>query len=135
MKEVFKITSKVLINALLVFIAYYLLKLLLLPAIICTAIVAFFKRNLGSGFLNISEYFKDVAVSIDQVGNVICSDLLNLTLRKKGGINFGNLDETISSVLGKNKRKGTLSKVGKILDAILDKIDPNHSINAIEEDE
>ncbi|MGY0426335.1 MAG: hypothetical protein ACWIPI_05830 [Polaribacter sp.] len=37
--------------------------------------------------------------------------------------------------LGKNKKLGTLSKIGKKLDWLLDKLDPNHSINSIEIDE
>lgn len=48
---------------------------------------------------------------------------------------FGNPDETISSVLGKNKRKGTLIYLGKRLDAWLNGIDKDHSIKSIEEDE
>jgi 8-oxo-dGTP diphosphatase len=42
------------------------------------------------------------------------------------------VDETISSVLGKNKKANTLSKIGKGLDWILDILDKNHSIKSIE---
>jgi hypothetical protein len=48
---------------------------------------------------------------------------------------FGNPDETISSVLGKNELKHTLTKLGKLIVWILNKIDFNHTKNAIEEDE
>jgi hypothetical protein len=60
---------------------------------------------------------------------------------KKNGINrsrlnkFGNEDETISGVIGKNKRLNTLTFAGRLLDKLLDTIDKNHSIDAIEEDE
>lgn len=47
---------------------------------------------------------------------------------------FGNIDETVSSVLGKNQNLGTLTKSGKWLNRLLSKFDPNHSIDAIEID-
>lgn len=52
----------------------------------------------------------------------------------------GSPDETISSRLGKIKRdhNGVIPwshPVAKVIDAGLDKIDRNHSIDAIEEDE
>ena len=82
-----------------------------------------------------SKYWMDIAISLDQLGNVTCQHLFNLTLITRMGYKFGKPDETISSVLGKNKRKGTLSGIGGILDFILNKFDYNHSINSIEEDE
>ena len=59
--------------------------------------------------------------------------LWNTTLRKSNGYEFGHRDETISSVLGKNKRAGTLSKAGICLAYILDKLDNNHCINSIDD--
>ena len=137
MKKMINIAINLLLSICLVVIALLLLKYLLLPAIITTLFIAFFKRKIGNGFLNISQYLKEVAYGIDQLGNVVCADLLNLTLikYKKGGYKFGNPDETISSVLGKNYKLGTLTLVGKILDNILNLIDKNHSVNSIEEDE
>ena len=77
----------------------------------------------------------NLAVSKDQLGNVRGKYLFNDILITKDGYSFGNVDETISSVIGKNKRKKTLTLLGRTLDFILDKIDPNHSIKSIEEDE
>jgi hypothetical protein len=77
----------------------------------------------------------NIARGIDQLGNVVCGRLFNLTLIKKTGYKFGNEDETISSVIGKNKKTNTLTIAGYLLDLLLDKIDKNHSIDAIEEDE
>ena len=62
-----------------------------------------------------------------------------LNVRKKGyfldtAINidrFGNIDETISSVLGKNQRFGHLTKFGKVICKILDTIDKNHCEKSI----
>ncbi len=76
-----------------------------------------------------------IALGIDQLGNVVCKHLFNITLIKKDGYKFGNEDETISSAIGKNKKINTLTFTGRLLDWFLDIIDKNHSIKAIEEDE
>ena len=48
---------------------------------------------------------------------------------------FGNPDETISSVLGKNQRDNTLTLLGKLIVWVLNMVDENHSEKAIEDDE
>lgn len=137
MKEILKITGLLLLNIFLVVLAVFLLKWLLVLAIIATGIMAFFGRKVGNGFKNISQYFRTVAIAIDQLGNVVCADLFNVTLIKfkKGAYKFGNPDETISGVLGKNQKLDKLTTVGKILNGILSLIEKDHSIKAIEEDE
>lgn len=135
MKKVIKIAGILTLNIVLVVVALVLLRYLLIPAIVITAFISFFRRSVGSGFTNISDYLRSVALTTDQSGNVICADLFNLVLITTEGYKFGNPDETISSVLGKNKVKGTLSKVGIILDKILNFFDKGHSINSIEQDE
>jgi ADP-ribose pyrophosphatase YjhB (NUDIX family)/uncharacterized membrane protein len=84
------------------------------------------------GLTGLGEYTLKIAVSIDQLGNVIMQYLLNLLWIRKGGYKFGNRDETISSALGRNKVLGTLTPFGKAIDKILDLIDPNHSLNSID---
>jgi hypothetical protein len=81
------------------------------------------------------EYLFKIALAIDQLGNVVCAKLFNIILITNIGYKFGKEDETISSVLGKNKKQNTLRFLGKLLDLILDQIDKNHSIKSIEEDE
>jgi hypothetical protein len=73
----------------------------------------------------------NIAVGIDQLGNTSCKYLFNATLIKGDTIEFGNVDETVSSVLGKNYLANNLTKVGKVLNYILNKIDPKHSIKSI----
>lgn len=80
-----------------------------------------------------NEYNLNLAIAKDQYGNAICRYLFNDLLIKKDGYKFGNVDETISSCIGKNKVKGTLTRTGKVLDFILDKFEPNHSILSIDE--
>jgi len=83
--------------------------------------------------IKLNEYYLDLAISLDQFGNVALQRILNLIFIKGNCYYFGNVDETISSVLGKNKIKGTLTKTGILLDKFLNKIDDNHSINSIED--
>ena len=114
--------------------------ILLLVALILFSIIApigcviglFVKRDWKR---RTKEYLRDVSISLDQHGNVICKYLFEYTLIKKDTIHFGNPDETISSVLGKNKLANNLTWLGRGLDRILNKIDLNHSINSIEFDE
>jgi hypothetical protein len=110
---------------LLVLIASLLLYILTIPALLFTLIFP------GT---NKDKYFLNLALSIDQLGNALCRELFNKTLIKSNSSHiFGNPDETISSVLGKNKRDSTLTFTGKILASILDKIDENHCVNSIDE--
>jgi hypothetical protein len=83
-----------------------------------------------------SQYNQDLAISIDQYGNGLSRYLFNQVLLKKNPVHkFGNIDETISSVIGKNKIAGTLTWLGKIVDIMLELLDQNHSINAIDNTE
>jgi 8-oxo-dGTP diphosphatase len=81
------------------------------------------------------KYMYKIALGIDQLGNVVCARLFNFFLIDIEGHQFGNEDETISSVLGKNKKTNTLTLFGIALDMLLELIDKNHNIEAIEEDE
>ena len=76
-------------------------------------------------------YFKNSAINLDKYGNREFRTFFNRFFRTKKGYPFGNERETISSALGKNERDGTLSKCGKIMVFILDKIDKNHCKNSI----
>jgi hypothetical protein len=101
----------------------------------CYAIVriAFTK---GKGWKDLHQYFENVAVSYDQLGNaengVFYNDVMttNMSLDE-----FGYPDETISSVFGKNKRSMTLTKFGIFWAWLLNKIERQHVEKSIEEDE
>ncbi len=81
------------------------------------------------------QYFLIIAISIDQMGNVIMQELFNDILIKKAGCQFGNEDETISSVLGKNQQSETLTLIGRALNRALNWLDKGHSMKAIQVDE
>ncbi len=78
-------------------------------------------------------YFRNEALAIDRFGNSQYRSLFNTWFVKENGYKHGNINETISSVLGKNQRDKTLTITGKILTKILDTIDENHCINSINE--
>jgi hypothetical protein len=80
----------------------------------------------------LSGYFKAIAISIDQLGNVVMANLMNDTLIKDNGHKFGDPDETISMVLGLNKREKSLTNMGIRIADILNKIEKDHVEKAIE---
>lgn len=77
-------------------------------------------------------YFRDTAKNIDVFANREFRAFWNKALITEDGYAFGVPGETISSALGKNQLKGTLTKRGKFLVELLDTIDENHSINSID---
>ncbi|MEM8845656.1 MAG: hypothetical protein AAGD17_01025 [Bacteroidota bacterium] len=95
-------------------------------------IYGFFRQLFTSGLKGIGEFALELAISIDQLGNVLMQHLFNALWITKEGYKFGNRDETISSALGKNKQLDTLTGFGKAIDKLLDLIDPNHSLNSID---
>ncbi len=79
-----------------------------------------------SALKHLDDIFFMCAVLIDIMGNVFMKHIFNDLLIKKGGLNFGNPTKTISFVLGANKHKGKLTKLGIIVANILNKIEDNH---------
>ena len=81
------------------------------------------------------DYFFRIAVSLDQMGNVLCAHFFNGTMIKSGGTadRFGNPDETISSVFGKNKLSARLNGFGRFWAGLLNAIQENHVENSIEQ--
>ena len=73
-------------------------------------------------------YFRDSAITIDKLANREFRTLWNKTLITENGYPFGNIEETISAVLGHNIQRKTLTKTGKVLVFILTK---KHCLDAI----
>ncbi|MDT9499133.1 hypothetical protein [Capnocytophaga canimorsus] len=77
-------------------------------------------------------YFLSTATSLDRWGNREFRTLWNSTLIKTNSEHhFGDVRETISSVLGKNQITETLTLTGRILAGILDLLDKNHCQKSI----
>jgi hypothetical protein len=83
----------------------------------------------------ISEYFRKFAISLDQLGNVTCQWLLNATLIKVEGLCFGNEDQTVSYVLGRNKETKTLTIAGQLIAKMLNQWDTNHIEQAVKNEQ
>lgn len=118
----------------ILYIVSLIISVILLPiGFIYMIFKMIYKRKFfQEGLPAINQKFKKLATAVDIYGNVACSELFNDILIKKESVDrFGNYGETISSVIGKNKLTNTLTNTGKILDAVLDFFDPNHSIKSI----
>lgn len=74
-----------------------------------------------------------LALGLDQIGNAVCRDMFNRLLIEEDWYKFGKVQETISSVLGKNERDWTLSLGGLLLVIVLDSIDKDHCKNSIQD--
>ena len=72
-----------------------------------------------------------LALWLDQIGNAVCRDMFNRLLIEQDGYKFGKVQETISSVLGKNQMLDTLSLWGWILVSILELFEEEHCIKSI----
>ena len=83
---------------------------------------AFFKMRKDE----FADFVKRIAVSQDQGGNVVMQELFDDVLTKDHSEQFGNEDETVSSVLGKNLKSGNLSILGRIIGLILDAFQKDH---------
>ena len=108
-----------------IFFGLILLSVILAPVLIVALVLV-------SGFVFKAPYARKVFLSLDQLLNVVLGPVFN-TLWKPAH-KFGDPDETMSSVLGRNLKAGDKRFEG--IDNILSRVDPaegSHSINAIEE--
>ena len=81
---------------------------------------------------SMSQIFGRLAISIDMAGNVLLANVMNDISISSNGYKFGNRKETISSVLGKNMKDGTLTAFGIFLQKALDFIDEDHCMRSID---
>ena len=80
---------------------------------------------------SVGNYFWQIAVAIDELGNTVCQDLFNNIMRKRGGHRFGNSNETVSYVLGVLKQEDKLLPIGRVVSWLLNKIDKHHVEDAV----
>jgi len=117
------------------FVLFILASVLWLPLTVINIIVVMIRNVNKHGFLRVLDgYFYETAIDIDAFGNSNFRTLWN-GLFQRNGVRFGDRNETISSVLGKNQRDGTLTFLGRVLCFILDTIDKNHCKNSINDTE
>ncbi len=116
-------------KGLILFLTALSLKLLFYPLGFCYSIILTFFKN---GYIELDKYFFNCALADDQQANTYLAKLFNDILIKKNGHKFGDPDETISSVLGKNLKLNKLSIIGKGLNSILNLFENDHAIKSIE---
>jgi hypothetical protein len=102
-----------------------LLSVVLLP-------IGFTFQVIATLFRSIDSYLFQIAKSIDQHGNLVCAELFNLTLIKRKGYKFGDMDKTISYALGRNAEMKTLTYLGKKVCNLLNVIEKDHVKKAVE---
>jgi len=119
------------------FLMSFLLFCVALLLVITTAPIGFLYAIIRQAFSSKSKslnvYFIEVALVLDEVGNVTMQHFLNDTLliTSSETYYFGNKSETISSVIGKNSLTNTLSPLGRALNSFLNFLDKDHSLNSI----
>lgn len=111
-------------RGLILLITALLLSVILMP-------IGFVFQIMVTLFRAVDTYLFHIAKSIDQHGNVVCAELFNLTLIKRKGYKFGDMDKTISYVLGINAENKTLTYLGKKVGNLLNTIEKDHLIKAV----
>lgn len=100
-----------LINNLLLAIVATILSFIIIPLALLYALFYTWKSK-----SNILVFLEDIllkyAIGLDQIGNATCYIFLNNVFIKDDTVHpFGDIDETISSVIGKNKLKNNLTSL------------------------
>ena len=131
---------KSLIKSLVLFWVAGILSVILLPlGIIWTVgeiIVRIFSSSQKKSAFAKSIWFltatlHSLALGLDQIGNAVCRDLFNRLLIEQDGYKFGKVQETISSVLGKNQLLDKLSLTGRALVVLLELFEEDHCLKSI----
>ena len=131
---------KSLIKSLVLFLVAGALSVVLLPlGIIWTVgeiIVRIFSSSEKKSAFAKSLWFltatlHSLALGLDQIGNAVCRDMFNRLLIEQDGYKFGKVQETISSVLGKNQLLDKLSLTGRALVVLLELFEEEHCIKSI----
>lgn len=117
----------------------YIITYILDPIVmVCNFFVVLWKNIRVRGFLPTTNgYFMSDAISRDEFANYNYRTFWNTTFRKSSGYPFGVRDETISSALGRNQIKRTLSWFGWFIVLVLYVLDykywfrGGHCLNSI----
>ena len=91
--------------------------------------VVFVKRKFT--YNRLCGYLHGLAYEIDKFLNHQYRSLFGAIWIRQDGYQFGNFDQTISYVLGRNQLQGSLTRFGWAVVWILDKIEKDHCIKAV----
>ena len=106
--------------------------LLLIPLGMLFSFTRAFLTVQWNPFPKLKAYVNTLGVALSQLLNTTCSELFNDILITNQGFHFGNPDFTTSATLGINEREGELRPLGKAFVWVLNKVDENHCIKALE---
>lgn len=125
------------IRAIILVVVETILRWIIKPiSIIYTLIFLLIRCNKNFKLFNrvFSRYLVRIAMAHDQADNTTVRFLFNGILLKKNldSYKFGNMDEKISSVLGKNQKRKSLNALGRLVNSILHVIEEDHSVKAID---
>lgn len=106
----------------------------IIPGILYKIIKSGIKSKTWKEFeISIGKYFRELAISLDQYGNVFLGPMMNdILIRGKDKYLFGNPDNTVSLVIAMNlKRRAQgkdvrVTKVAKFIIKIVRKLDKGH---------
>jgi len=112
-------------------VSIVLVSILSLVSMVFTPIYYLITFKWKSGLNQLDKWFLCLAIGLDQFGNASCSKVLDLTMQKNG-VKFGDVDTTVSYILGRNKYKGTLTWFGKFICFVLHVIDKDHVEKAVD---
>lgn len=117
----------------LLFVLSNLLGCILLPfGILYGLFKSFYQRHFNTGMQRADKKLYTMAASLDKYANVVCAEIFNdIFITSTSEHPFGKIEQTISAVLGHNLQAGTLTRAGRMLNDILDFIDPGHTLKAI----
>lgn len=123
--------SRLFLSILLFILALILFAVLSVIGFLWSIAKIFYKVDIKTAIKGLSDYFFSLALSVNQSGAVAFKGLFNDVLIKGKGMPFGDEDKQISEVLGWNERYYKLTKIGKFIVKILNKIDTKHCENTL----
>lgn len=115
------------------FIVAWILGIIFFPFCILWSIIeGFVGHRPITGLKKADRKLLFLAIAFDKYGNVVCGEMLNRYFITAHSTHlFGNIEETISEVIGYNLLNGTLSPLGHALNSFLNIFEENHSLVAI----
>ena len=119
------------INTLLKWIALIIFAIVILtvfvpPAFIIGVIAKFWRRSIGKAMDEFSGDLKATAIVLDILGCVTIFNWLWFLFKKKHGYKFGSINDTVSYVLHRNYKDGTLTDFGLWLYNTINRADKGH---------
>lgn len=115
MKNFLKLFANFVVLMILYLMVAYAFKYMLLASFIVVTIKYTWKRKWSDAVPIMNQTLMDSLLRFDRYCNQEYRTMLNTLFVKGNHYPFGHKDETISSALGKNQKRGTLSILGWIL--------------------